>query len=80
MDLSQRSELSRSVHRSSGSFELVGGAVLFGLIGLFVDRSVGSTPWLTIVFTILGFAGAVVSVAARYRAQMLAAAEARGGA
>ena len=70
MDLSQRSDLTQSVHRSSGSFELVLGAVIFGLIGLLIDRALGITPVLTIVFTVGGLTGAVVSVYVRYRSQM----------
>ncbi len=45
-------------------------AVILGLIGLALDRWLGWTPILTVVFSILGFAGAVVSVWARYRAEI----------
>jgi F0F1-type ATP synthase assembly protein I len=70
LDLSQRSDLTQSVHRSSGSFELVLGAVIFGLIGLLIDRALGITPVLTVVFTVGGLIGAVISVYTRYRNQM----------
>ncbi len=70
MNLSQRSDLTQSVHRSSGSFELVLGAVIFGLIGLLIDRVLGITPLLTIVFAIGGLIGAIISIVTRYRLQM----------
>ena len=70
MDLSQRSDLTQSVHRSSGSFELVLGAVLFSLIGLVVDRSVGTLPLFTMLFAFAGFVGATISIYYRYKAQM----------
>ena len=70
MDLSQRSDLTQSVHRSSGSFELVLSAVLFSLLGVLVDRAVGTLPVFTLVFAALGFAGATISIWFRYRAQM----------
>jgi F0F1-type ATP synthase assembly protein I len=61
------------VHRSSGSYELVLGAVLFSLLGLIVDRAVGSTPLFMLAFALMGFVGAAVSIFYRYRAQMNAA-------
>ena len=70
MDLSQRSDLTQSVHRSSGSFELVLGAVLFGLLGLGVDKVLGTVPVFTIVFATGAFIGAVFSIYYRYRHQM----------
>jgi F0F1-type ATP synthase assembly protein I len=70
LNLSQRSDLTQSVHRSSGSFELVLGAVIFGLVGLLIDSALGITPVLTIVFTVGGLTGAVISVYTRYRTQM----------
>ena len=70
MDLSQRSELTRSVHRSSGSFELVVGAVLFALIGLLVDRWLETSPLFTVALAVFGFVGALVSIYFRYKHQM----------
>ena len=70
MDLSQRSDLTQSVHRSSGSFELVLGAVLFGLVGLVLDTALGIVPVFTIVFATGAFIGASVSIYFRYRHQM----------
>jgi F0F1-type ATP synthase assembly protein I len=70
VDASQRSDLTQSVHRSSGSFELVVGAVLFSLIGLLVDRSAGTTPLFMLVFAFAGFCGAAISIYYRYKLQM----------
>lgn len=72
MDSSQRSDITQSVHRSSGSFELVIGAVLFSLIGLLVDRSAGTTPLFMLLFAFAGFIGAAVSIYYRYKAAIAA--------
>ena len=68
MDSSQRSDITQSVHRSSGSFELVIGAVIFALIGLLVDRSTGTTPLFMLIFAFAGFIGAAISIYYRYKA------------
>ena len=47
--------------------ELVLSAVLFGLVGLWIDNKAGTTPLFVLVFTLLGFAGAAISVYYRYR-------------
>ncbi len=58
------------VQNSAGSYELVLSAVALGLIGLLVDRQVGTTPVFTIVLTVLGFVGATLSLYYRYRHQI----------
>jgi F0F1-type ATP synthase assembly protein I len=70
MDVSQGRELSNGMHRSTGSFELVLGPVLMGLIGLLLDRCLDTTPLLTIVLAIVGFAGAAVNLYYGYKHQM----------
>lgn len=70
MDLSQRSDLTQGLHRSTGSYELVLGAVIFALFGLVVDRVLGTTPWLTVAFAVFGFVGATVSIYFRYQHSM----------
>lgn len=81
MDVSQRRELSNGIfHRSSGSFELVLSPILLGLIGLWVDRRVGTTPLFTIVFVVAGLVGAVAATYYRYRAAMDAMSRERAGA
>ncbi len=52
---------------SSGSYELVLGAVIFGLFGLLIDRWLGTTPLFILTFTIAGFAGAAISIYYRYK-------------
>ncbi|MEZ5228252.1 MAG: AtpZ/AtpI family protein [Acidimicrobiales bacterium] len=59
--------LTEQLHSSNGSLELVLSAVLFGLIGLWLDNKLGTTPIFLLVFTFLGFAGAAISVYYRYR-------------
>lgn len=70
MDLSQRRELTQSVNRSSGSFELVLGGVLFALVGTAVDAWAGLFPWFTLAFAALGFLGAAISMYYRYQEAM----------
>ena len=52
---------------SSGSYELVLGAVVFGLIGLVIDRQLGTTPVFLLVLTVAGLAGASISIYYRYK-------------
>lgn len=70
MDTSQRSDLTQGLHRSTGSYELVLGAVLCALGGLVIDRTIGTTPWLTVAFAVFGFVGATVSIYYRYQQAM----------
>lgn len=59
--------LSEQLNQSAGSFELVLSAVILGLGGLWIDNKIGTTPWLTILFTVLGFVGACASMYYRYK-------------
>lgn len=71
MDENTRRDLTQgTTHRSSGSFELVLGAVIFSMIGLAIDGMAGLTPLFTIVFAVAGFAGATVSLFYRYAGDM----------
>lgn len=63
----QRTQLSQQMQNSSGSFELVLSAVLLGLCGYFVDGWVGTRPIFMVLFTVLGFVGAAISVYYRYK-------------
>lgn len=58
------------LHRSTGSYELVLGPVLFGLLGLFIDRRLGTTPLFLIGLTVFALVGAAVSTYYRYRYQI----------
>jgi ATP synthase protein I len=44
------------------STELVGGVVVGGLIGWFLDRWLGISPWSFIVFVLLGFAAGMLNL------------------
>lgn len=71
MDEISRGELVQgTTNRSSGSFELVGGAAAFSLIGYLVDSLSGLVPVFTIAFAVLGFTGAATSLYFRYVAEM----------
>jgi F0F1-type ATP synthase assembly protein I len=85
LDVSQRRELNDGMfHRSSGSFELVLAPVLLGLLGFWLDRRLDMVPVFTIVFSVLGIVGAVITTYYSYREGMRSAerrrAEERSGA
>ncbi|MGF1596445.1 MAG: AtpZ/AtpI family protein [Acidimicrobiales bacterium] len=65
-----RSRLIEHANQSVGSYELALSAVVFGLLGWWLDGRLGITPVLMITFTLLGFVGSAVSVYYRYRAEM----------
>lgn len=70
MDVSQGRELTNGMHRSTGSFELVLGPLLMALIGFFLDRWLGTLPWLTVTLGVLGLVGACVNLYYRYQLEM----------
>jgi F0F1-type ATP synthase assembly protein I len=70
MDVSQGRELTNGMHRSTGSFELVLGPLLMAVIGFFLDRWLGTGPWLTIALAVLGLAGVCVNLYYGYRNEM----------
>ena len=70
MDVSQRRELSEQVHRTTGGYELVFSPLLFALVGYGLDRLFGTVPVLTIIFAVVGLAGAVAKIYYGYRAEM----------
>jgi len=70
VDVSQRRELSEQVHRSTGGFELVFSPLLLALVGYGLDRLFGTVPVLTIVFAVIGLAGAVIKLYCTYRLEM----------
>lgn len=59
--------LTTQLNSSTGSYELVLSAVLFGLLGFWIDSKLGTTPIFFLAFTILGFVGAGLSIYYRYR-------------
>ena len=66
-----------ALHRSSGSFELVFGAAIAAVVGFGLDRLIGTTPLLTIVFAVAGLIGATYSIVFNYRAKMQVAQDER---
>jgi ATP synthase protein I len=46
--------------------ELVGAVMVGGAIGWGLDRLLGSTPWLFLLFFVLGFAAGVLNVVRAY--------------
>jgi F0F1-type ATP synthase assembly protein I len=70
VDASQRRELSQQMHRTTGGYELVLSPLLLALIGYGLDRLVGTVPVITIVFAVLGLAGAVIKLYFGYRNEM----------
>ena len=70
MDPSQRRDMTQSMHRSLGSYELVLSPLLLALVGLWLDRTIGTTPLLVILFAVVGFAGACIKIYVQYDAEM----------
>jgi F0F1-type ATP synthase assembly protein I len=62
-----------SLQHSSGSYELVVGAVLAALAGFGIDSLAGTRPVFTGIFACLGLAGAATSIIYSYRARMVLA-------
>lgn len=54
-----RTELTDTLHRSTASYELAFAPVLLALLGLWLDRTVGTAPLFTILFAVVGIGGAV---------------------
>jgi len=69
-DRSTPPALTDAANRSSGSFELVLGPVLMALIGLALDRWLGTAPLFVLLLTLWGAAGAGISIYFRYRRQI----------
>jgi hypothetical protein len=75
---SQRREFNDGLfHRSHGGYELALSPVLFSLLGLWLDRTVGTTPLFCVLFAVVGFAGVAVKIYFGYRDGMARAAAAR---
>lgn len=49
------------------SYELVAAILVGGLIGYGLDRWLGTTPWLFLVFFVLGFAAGILNLLRAYR-------------
>ncbi len=64
------SEMAKSIRRSTGSYELVAGAGLLGLLGFGLDSWFGYLPLFTAIFSVAGFLGAGISIYYRYKHAM----------
>lgn len=59
------------LNKGNGSFELVMSPLLLALVGLWLDDSVThTTPWMTVIFALLGLTGSVVKIYYGYQAKM----------
>ena len=58
------------MHRTTGGFELVFSPLLLALVGYGLDRLLGTLPVFTIVFAVVGLAGAVAKMYFTYRYEM----------
>ncbi len=67
---SSTSEMAKSIRRSTGSYELVAGAGLLGLLGFGLDSLFGYFPVFTTILSVAGFLGAGISIYYRYRHAM----------
>ena len=77
MDAAEKRDLHDAIWRSSGGFDLVLAPVLLGLLGLWIDTSIGTRPLLMLGFLAFGTVGAVLKVYYDYKRGMdLAEAEA----
>jgi ATP synthase protein I len=61
------------------SSELVASIAVGGLIGYGLDRWLGTSPWLFLVFFLLGFAAGILSVLRAYRQMQSDIASQTGG-
>lgn len=71
-------ETTRQFNRSHGSFELALSPVIFALIGLWLDRKLGTTPVFVIGLAVFGIVGAGLKLYYAYRYEMAQHAEKLG--
>jgi F0F1-type ATP synthase assembly protein I len=67
---SRTEEAIRSLHRSHGSFELALAPAILALLGLWLDRTVGTVPLFTLLFALVGIAGSFTKIYFQYRNSM----------
>lgn len=64
------SEVTRSLNRSHGSFELAFAPLLLTLGGLWLDRTIDTVPVFTIVFALVGISGTFTKLYFSYKHSM----------
>ena len=67
-----KQDATRSLNRSHGSFELAFGPVIMALLGLWLDRTIGTVPVFTLLFALVGVLGAFTKVYYSYKHSMAA--------
>ena len=65
-------DATRSLNRSHGSFELAFAPVILALLGLWLDKTIGTVPVFTLVFAMVGVLGAFTKVYYSYKNSMAA--------
>jgi hypothetical protein len=70
LDVSQRRELSRDLNRQSGSFELALVPLVFGGLGLLLDRWLGLMPLFTLLLLVVGAIGVAAKLWLGYDQEM----------
>jgi len=60
----------RLMNRSHGSFELALAPVILALLGLWLDRTIGTVPVFTLAFAVFGILGSFAKVYYGYRHSM----------
>jgi hypothetical protein len=63
-------DVTRSLNRSHGSFELALVPLLLALGGLWLDRTIGTVPVFTLVLAFVGIAGTFAKIFYSYRHSM----------
>ena len=63
-------QYTQDYHQSGGGYELAFSGVIFSLVGLWIDRRLGTVPGFTIGLAALGFFGAVANIYYRYNRDM----------
>ena len=63
-------DVTQSLNRSHGSFELAFAPVLMALGGLWLDRTLGTVPVFTLVLALVGTAGVFAKMYFAYRYEM----------
>ena len=66
----EKPHLGRDMSQSTGGYELILSGVIFSLVGLWLDRRLGTVPLFTIVLAIVGFGGAVANIYYRYKREI----------
>lgn len=60
------------MNRSHGSFELALAPAILALLGLWLDRTIGTVPLFTLILALVGIAGSFAKIYYQYKASMAA--------